>query len=79
MSTNYAIITKFFTYFYENHREIEKVIYYNSTENQTQLKKRRYTRKTQLTSVKESIIPFIFFHQKVIANLMNFSFVHPLL
>jgi hypothetical protein len=35
---------------------------------------------TQLTSVKEGIIPFslFFFRQKVISNLMKFSFEHPL-
>jgi hypothetical protein len=45
----------------ENYHEIENAnvvylckqwIYYNSTENEIQLKNRRYTRKTQLTSVK---------------------------
>jgi hypothetical protein len=51
-------------YFYKNHREIEKsdcllvkaVDLLNKKGNLTQ--KRRYTRKTQLTSVKENIIPF---------------------
>jgi hypothetical protein len=33
------------------------LFYYNSTENETELKKRRYTCKTQMTSVKEGIIP----------------------
>jgi hypothetical protein len=52
----------------ENHLEIEKanvvylrkqLIYYNSTENETQLKKRRYTRKTHLTLLsKKAIIAF---------------------
>jgi hypothetical protein len=35
-----------------------------SPENETQLKKKPYTRKIQLTSVKESIIPFSSFIKK---------------
>jgi hypothetical protein len=39
-------------------------MYYNSTEKETKLKKRRYTREAQLTFVKEGIIPFSSFIKK---------------
>jgi hypothetical protein len=34
-------------------------MYYNSTEKETKLKKRRYTREAQLTFIKEGIILFL--------------------
>jgi hypothetical protein len=44
------------------------------------LNTKRNTRKIQLTSVKEGIIPFsLFFDQKVIVSLMNFPFEYRLL
>jgi hypothetical protein len=58
-----TFLTKFILYL------IKKL---NSTENETQ--KRRYTRKIQLTSVKEGIIPFSLYLLSSETNLMNFSF-----